>query len=122
MSLLLQVLLISTLIVVLLGSGLFMYIGAMGVKRAWKTLSIPVRASLALPLLFAYIYDILILNVVLGTVYFQEAPRELTLSERLDRWATSGDANQNLKAQEVCRLLNKFDPSGHHCGKIAPVL
>jgi hypothetical protein len=99
----------------LLGSGFFMYIGAMSIKKNWGNMDLKEKAFLFLPAAAVYLYDVIVLNVIFGTLYFRELPKEKTLSERLDRLAKGNDWSAK-EARTICRYLNKYDPSGHHCG------
>lgn len=54
---------------------------------------------------------------IFGTIYFREPPKELTLSEKLDRLSKSDNEWNAKESRVICRYLNKYDPTGHHCGQ-----
>jgi len=110
------ILYILFLIYFLLGLGQYGYIGAMGVKRNFKNLNVQSKVLLAPHLAAFILYDIVVLNLILGTAYFRQIPKEWTLSTRLDR-LSKGNSWEARNAKEFCKIfLNDFDPSGHHCG------
>jgi len=60
-----------------------------------------------------------VLHFIPGTIWFLDLPQELTLSKRLERYREDPKYKGTWRmrhADFVCeRILNPFDPSGHHC-------
>ena len=56
-------------------------------------------------------------NIVFGTIIFLDLPRELLLTERLDRYLGLNQSRwrHNLAYYFCTRFLDAFDPDGQHC-------
>ena len=95
------------------------YLAVMNLQRAHeaKTLS-KVALVLGSPILIVgYLLDIFV-NVVIMTVLFLELPKQLTMTERLQkhiRTSPSGSWREKLASWFCTNLLDTFDPSGKHC-------
>ena len=89
------------------------YVFTMHVRERWDTLPMASKVLAFLPVVFAYLLDIVV-NVVLVTVAYMELPREVTLTKRLHRWQEEKSAVRARKAKWVCEnILNPFDKD--HC-------
>ncbi len=89
----------------------YAYVIYAGVKRVWSQLSF-IQKSFFLPIALFYPVDILF-NWTLGSLLFLEAPKELTLSERCERHIQGHNFLRKRIANQVCLLLNIFEPN--HC-------
>lgn len=93
-----------------------LYIQVMAALRVWNTLHWIVKAHL-LPIAVVFIVLDVGVNAIVGTVIFIELPRWWTLSERLNYHATQDHGWRASTAEWICdKVLNPFDPDGHHCG------
>jgi len=82
----------------------------------WRTRAKPLYyLGIALGLV-GFVGDVLY-NLTVGTVIFLEIPRELTLSSRMKRLHLRNidDWRGKLAAWVCTNILNKYDPTGHHC-------
>ncbi|HRC95271.1 MAG TPA: hypothetical protein PK317_00580 [Coprothermobacter proteolyticus] len=93
------------------------YLAVMNLKRGKEagTLTTP-GLFLGYPvLLVGYAIDIFV-QVVVGTVFFLDLPRETTLTGRLKRYINGPSGWREKVAAWMCQhLLNQFDPDGKHC-------
>jgi hypothetical protein len=96
----------------------------MNLKRARDAGKLPVAARwVGYPILFLGVAADFFYNVVLGTVIFQEWPREWLLTARLQRTLRDPDPgkawwtySRKTVARWLCdNLLDPFDPGGSHC-------
>lgn len=101
-----------------------LYLACMNLKRARDAGKLPAAARwVGYPVLFTGIVVDCFYTVVLGTLVFQEWPREWLLTGRLQRILRDPNAGQawwlysrKAVAHWLCdNLLDPFDPSGNHC-------
>jgi hypothetical protein len=93
------------------------YIGVMGIYRAYldKRLS-----SFILYLLYPFVLlgiamDVFA-NLVIAPIVFLDLPKELLVTTRLIRYKINDKGWRGLLADKICRnLLDVFDPTGSHC-------
>lgn len=94
-----------------------LYIEVMAALRVWNNLHWVLKTHL-LPLGAVFIVLDVVVNITIGSLLFLELPRWWTLSERLNHHALRAHGWRTFMAQWICsRLLNPFDPDGHHCGE-----
>lgn len=91
------------------------FIATMSVRERWGTLPMASKALAVLPVIFAFLFDILC-NVVTASILGGEWPREITLTKRLKRWRAMGphSPKRSAVARWACaNLINPFDKD--HC-------
>jgi len=94
-----------------------MYLAVMNIARFRHDLYPIAKAHAYVLAAVALVFDFL-LNVVVGTVVFLKPPKDLLLTGRLSRYIL--DPSEALWRRKlagwICsRLLDQFDPYGHHC-------
>lgn len=103
--------------------GWLLYLAVMALKAAHEAKILPMTTRLlAYPAVgFAYLFDVLVLQIVIGSILFLEPPLlnkgEWTLSQRLGRLNDGGGWRGGV-ARWMCKnLLDPFDiKGGGHCG------
>lgn len=96
---------------------LMAYILGIAIHRRWDTLSLEVKVACA-PIYPLFIFlDVVVANVIFGTLYFYEPPKEWLLTSKLKRLKREGSERQQRRAERICsRWLNPFDTKGGgHC-------
>lgn len=96
-----------------------LYLAIMALQRAQQAGQLRGAAKwAALPVVLAgYLLDVAV-NLVIGSCLFLEGPRELLVTDRLQRHICAGQGWRQRLARWVCaELLDKFDPAGTHCGR-----
>jgi len=59
-----------------------------------------------------------VMNVIVGTLFFRELPREWLFTYRLNRHLEESSGWRLRMAAWWCKnLLDPFDPAGSHCGR-----
>lgn len=93
------------------------YLAVMSLMRARDAgkLSRPAYI-LGLPILWSGLVIDVLVNVFVASILFFEPPRELLVTSRLKRLIHRRGGWRGRLAHWVCaKLLDQFDPSGHHC-------
>lgn len=94
-----------------------LYVLIMGVHRARLAGRLsPVNLVMASPWILAgYAMDVLV-NLTAATLLFAEWPGEWLVTSRLKRHMLSAGGWRGALAHWICeKLLDPFDPAGHHC-------
>ena len=105
----------SLVIILALWLGWVFYLASMSLVENRKELG---RAQTA----FAYtvigpaiLYDVIVLNWILGSAIFLDLPREWTLTDRLTRLKATTGWRAKLATWVCATLLNPFSSGNWHC-------
>ena len=109
----LKILLISAGVYLFLVDSWFSYIAVMKLKEQRYQLGPIAKVFAYTGLSIALVKDAIL--VLLFSVPFLTVPREFTLTGMLKRLQTAGGWRATAAAWVCAKLLNQFDPSGHHC-------
>lgn len=95
-----------------------MYVMVMGIYRAHldKRLTTTTKILAAPWVVIGYGLDVIV-NLTIASLVFWEPPWELLVTSRLKRHidAAAGGWRHRLAVWICDRLLDPFDPTGHHC-------
>lgn len=96
-----------------------LYLAIMALQRAHQAGQLRgVAKWAAVPVVLAgYLLDVAV-NLTICSGLFLEGPRELLVTDRLQRHIRTGQGWRQRLARWVCaQLLDQFDPAGTHCGR-----
>ena len=93
-----------------------LYIGAMGIMRAYHAKQLNVWLYvMCLPfLVIAYLYAVLS-NLTIVSIIYVELPKQLTVTERLKKHIDSQTWRGELSRFICKKILSPFDHTGDHC-------
>lgn len=93
------------------------YLALMNIKRNWKKISWPVRILAAVPIAIVGIIIDVVMNLVVGTLFFVELPHEWVFTDRVKRHKAESWNWRNRLAHWFCNnILDPFDPDHDgHC-------
>ena len=95
-----------------------LYIAAINLYYDWHLLPLWLQVGSA-PIMAVMVTVDALMNVSLFTVIFFDLPRELMVTQRLERYRTNpayAGTFRNHAATLICtEALNPFDPTRHHC-------
>jgi hypothetical protein len=94
-----------------------LYVLVMGIYRAHLSKRLNLFTYfMSIPfVIFGIVVDVLA-NLLIATVVFWEWPRELLVTDRLQRHNRTGNGWRRKLSEKICSdLLDYFDPTGDHC-------
>lgn len=91
------------------------YLAVMNLKRNQDKLTFAAKL-IAYPVAFVGVLSDALFNVLLGTLFFVELPKEWLFTHRLERHIQQSAGYRLRFAMWFCiNLLDPFDPAGEHC-------
>lgn len=91
------------------------YTSTMNLKRNRDKITVYVKPFAYTTLGVGLVIDFLF-QIIIGSLFFLEPPKELLFSGRVSRHLKEGDGWRKKQAKFWCaNFLDPFDPSGEHC-------
>lgn len=88
----------------------------MGIYRAWLSKRLPKWLIFTLlPIVVALILIDVVANLIIGTIFFFDFPREWLLTDRLKRYADYDGLRGRISRWICNHALDLFDPKNDHC-------
>jgi len=92
-----------------------LYLAVMNLRRNRDKLT-PAAKVIAYPVAFIGVLVDAVFNIILGTLFFLELPKEWLFTHRLERHIKESLGYRKRFARWFCvNLLDPFDPDGVHC-------
>jgi len=91
-----------------------LYLAGMNLKRNEHKLTLPAKLIAYPAFWFGLLCDV-VFNIVLGTVFFIEPPREFLFTARCERHMHDDNWSGALARWFCKNLLDPYDPDGRHC-------